>query len=124
MPAVKKQKVTRAAHVDLEKTPLPKTRSAAKGAACLNPTQTNEVNDDEVEKSGVPLGMAFWGERKLDLIPLPKLLLALTENVLAQPPTSEKDNASWAKQMMLKTFKHRNYLGWKERLVAEQKAKK
>eukprot|EP00965_Chrysotila_dentata_P156552 5173030-Pleurochrysis_carterae.AAC.1 len=68
--------------------------------------------------------MAFWGEGKLDLVHLPKLLLALTENGRAQPLTSEKDKASWAKQMMLKTFKHRNYSGWKEILVAEQKAKR
>eukprot|EP00965_Chrysotila_dentata_P156553 5173030-Pleurochrysis_carterae.AAC.2 len=51
MTAVKKQKVTRAAHVDLAKTTLAKTHSAAKGAAGLNPPQTSEVNGDEVEKS-------------------------------------------------------------------------
>eukprot|EP00965_Chrysotila_dentata_P000999 32579-Pleurochrysis_carterae.AAC.1 len=123
-------KVARAAHsareatIDLDNTPLPKTRSAAKGAETADGDAQSKEEGELVEKSTVPLGLAFWGEGKLDLVPLPKLLLALTENGLPQPPAKEKDKAGWAKQMLLKTFKHRNYSGWKQRLAEEQEARK
>eukprot|EP00965_Chrysotila_dentata_P006054 198569-Pleurochrysis_carterae.AAC.1 len=34
------------------------------------------------------------------------------------------DQAGWAKQQLLKTFKHHNYSGWKKRLTQEQASKK
>eukprot|EP00965_Chrysotila_dentata_P153630 5077776-Pleurochrysis_carterae.AAC.1 len=65
--------------------------------------------------------MQGWGAGKLETVSEEQLLLALVENSLPLPLDDEPEKAAYAKQQLLRRFKHRNYAGWKQRLQAERK---
>ena len=48
------------------------------------------------QKSGIPKGLAMWGEKKLEECTLEQLLLALSENGLPHPPQNETYKEGWA----------------------------
>eukprot|EP00965_Chrysotila_dentata_P067076 2220221-Pleurochrysis_carterae.AAC.2 len=52
--------------------------------------------------SGIPRKLAGCAEISLDKCTEAKLLIALAENGLDQPPANERDKAGWAKQQLLR----------------------
>eukprot|EP00965_Chrysotila_dentata_P226810 6195644-Pleurochrysis_carterae.AAC.1 len=113
MAAVRKQSATvpipPAKSVDLTVEPtnvqsLRPRRQSAEGEHQTTTRRTEDIADDAAKPktSGIPKGLAFWGESKLETRTEEQLLLALTENGMEQPPADESDNSGWAKNALLR----------------------
>eukprot|EP00965_Chrysotila_dentata_P172646 5697568-Pleurochrysis_carterae.AAC.1 len=65
MTATKRLKVATVTAAVVDFTHLPKTRAAAVSSSTKTPA--SNTSHAGTEKSGVPKGLAFWGESKLDI---------------------------------------------------------